>query len=313
MFDHVIQQALIKQVIDDCDYYMVIVAGRYGSIGHDGLSYTEMEYRYALDAGKPIIGFVHKNPGGLAADRSESSDNGKEKLNEFRKLVQKKMCRFWESPADLGSQVSRSLVKLIKSNPGIGWVRGNLVPDESAIEEILGLRRRVEELQQELLAASSHGPEGASGLAQGNDLFNINYTFSASLTGYTSSASEYKDDVNIEWDDIFAALSPLMIDEATEGQLTKALNDLVCLEVFMDLSNSSQFKDHKLMSFRIDRDDFQTIKIQLRALGLIAKSAKNRSVKDTATYWTLTSYGDIMMTRLRAIKKPAISQDNTDV
>jgi hypothetical protein len=223
------------------------------------------------------------------------------------------MCRFWESPADLGSQVSRSLVKLIKSNPGIGWVRGNLVPDESAIEEILGLRRRVEELQQELLAASSHGPEGASGLAQGNDLFNINYTFSASLTGYTSSASEYKDDVNIEWDDIFAALSPLMIDEATEGQLTKALNDLVCLEVFMDLSNSSQFKDHKLMSFRIDRDDFQTIKIQLRALGLIAKSAKNRSVKDTATYWTLTSYGDIIMTRLRAIKKPAISQDNTDV
>ncbi len=307
------QWTLIKQVIDDCDYYMVIVAGRYGSIGHDGLSYTEMEYRYALDTGKPIIGFVHKNPGGLAADRSESSDNGKEKLDEFRKLVQKKMCRFWDSPADLGSQVSRSLVKLIKSNPGVGWVRGNLVPDESAIEEILGLRRRVEELQQELLAASSHGPEGASGLAQGNDVFNINYTFSASLTGYTSAASEYKDDVNVEWDDIFAALSPLMIDEATEGQLTKALNDLVCLEVFVDLTNSSQFKDHKLMSFRIDRDDFQTIKIQLRALGLITKSAKNRSVKDTATYWTLTSYGDTIMTRLRAIKKPAISQDNTDV
>jgi len=307
------QWTLIKQVIDDCDYYMVIVAGRYGSIGRDGLSYTEMEYRYALDTGKPIIGFVHKNPGGLAADRSESSDNGKEKLNEFRKLVQKKMCRFWESPADLGSQVSRSLVKLIKSNPGIGWVRGNLVPDESAIEEILGLRRRVEELQQELLAASSHGPEGASGLAQGNDVFNINYTFSASPTGYTSDASEYEGDVNVEWDDIFAALSPLMIDEATEGQLIKALNDLVCLEVFVDLTNSSQFKDHKLMSFRIDRDDFQTIKIQLRALGLITKSAKNRSVKDTATYWTLAPYGDTIMTRLRAIKKPAISQDNTGV
>lgn len=51
------QWTLIKQVIDDCDYYMVIVAGRYGSIGSDGLSFTEMEYRYALDSGKPIIGF----------------------------------------------------------------------------------------------------------------------------------------------------------------------------------------------------------------------------------------------------------------
>lgn len=307
------QWSLIKQVIDDCDYYMVIVAGRYGSIGPDGLSYTEMEYKYALDTGKPIMGFVHRNPGGLAANRSESSDLGKEKLSEFRSFVQKKMCRFWENPADLGSQVSRSLVKLIKSNPGVGWVRGNLVPDESAIEEILGLRRRIEDLQQELLAANSHGPEGASGLAQGTDAFNINYTFSASFTGFTIDASEYEADVNVEWDEIFGAMSPLMIDEATEGQLTKALNDLVCLEASPSLSSSSKFKDHKLMSFRIDRDDFQTIKIQLRALGLIAKSTRNRSVKDNATYWTLTAYGDTVMTRLRAIKKPEISHDSTGV
>lgn len=307
------QWTLIKQVIDDCDYYMVIVAGRYGSIGPDGLSYTEMEYRYALDTGKPIIGFVHRDPGGLAANRTESSDQGKEKLNEFRNLVQKKMCRFWESPADLGSQVSRSLVKLMRSNPGVGWVRGNLVPDEGAIEEILGLRRRIEELQQELLAASSHGPEGASGLAQGKDVFNINYTFAASPTGYTSDACEYEAEVNVEWDEIFAAMSPLMIDEATEGQLTKALNDLVYLEASEHLTSSNQFKDHKLMSFRISRDDFQTIKIQLRALGLIAKSARNRSVKDTATYWTLTPYGDTVMTRLRAIKKPVASLDSTGV
>jgi predicted MarR family transcription regulator len=58
------------------------------------------------------------------------------------------------------------------------------------------------------------------------------------------------------------------------------------------------------MSFRVDTDDFQTIKIQLRALGLITKSTKSRSVKDTATYWTLTPFGDTVMTRLRAIQKP---------
>src|SRR5687767_10458335 len=45
------QWTLIKKVIDDSDYYIVIVGGRYGSLGPDGLSYTEMEYRYALDQG----------------------------------------------------------------------------------------------------------------------------------------------------------------------------------------------------------------------------------------------------------------------
>jgi hypothetical protein len=153
------QWTLIKQVIDDCDYYMVIVAGRYGSIGPDSLSYTEMEYRYALDTGKPIIGFIHRNPGALGANRCESTEEGKGKLSDFRDFVQKKMCRFWESPADLGSKVSRDLVKLIKNNPGIGWVRGDLVADEIATEEILGLRRRNEELEQELLASRRHGPE----------------------------------------------------------------------------------------------------------------------------------------------------------
>ena len=71
------QWTLIKKVIDDCDYYMVIIAGRYGSIGPDGLSYTEMEYRYALETGKPVLGFVHRDPGALAASRCESSDEGK--------------------------------------------------------------------------------------------------------------------------------------------------------------------------------------------------------------------------------------------
>jgi len=46
------QWTLIKEVIDDCDYYIVIIGGRYGSVGTDGISYTEMEYRYASEIGK---------------------------------------------------------------------------------------------------------------------------------------------------------------------------------------------------------------------------------------------------------------------
>ena len=37
-------------------------------------------------------------------------------------------------------------------------------------------------------------------------------------------------------------------------------------------------------------------------LHIIQKSTKNRSLKDTATYWTLTKYGDDELVKLRAIK-----------
>lgn len=33
------------------------------------------------------------------------------------------------------------------------------------------------------------------------------------------------------------------------------------------------------------------------------ESIKQRSVKDTKTYWTLTRYGDNLMMKLRALKK----------
>ena len=49
--------------------------------------------------------------------------------------------------------------------------------------------------------------------------------------------------------------------------------------------------------------EIQTVKIQLIALGLIAKSQKARSVKDSRTFWALTPYGDQVLTRLRAIRR----------
>src|SRR6185437_2488974 len=53
------QWTLIKRVIDDCDYYLVIIAGRYGSVGRDGKSFTQMEYEYALSRNKPTVAFLH--------------------------------------------------------------------------------------------------------------------------------------------------------------------------------------------------------------------------------------------------------------
>lgn len=55
------QFEFIKSVIDECDYYVLIIAGRYGSIGKGGKSYTEMEYRYALKKRIPIFTFIHND------------------------------------------------------------------------------------------------------------------------------------------------------------------------------------------------------------------------------------------------------------
>lgn len=302
------QWSLIKKVIDDSDYYLVILAGRYGSIGPVGYSYTEMEYRYAVDTGKPIIGFMHKNPGQLPADFCEGTDEGKVKLEEFRKLIRLKPCKFWESPAELGSQVSRSLVKLIKSNPAVGWVRADLLPTESAAEEMLGLRRKIDELQNELQSARPDVPEGTSDLAQGKNIFSLRYSYFGYSSGANASPGEVIGKHELTWNYIFSVLSPLMIHEAPDEALIAELSSTVKSLVFQAMPSDE--RPQRMMSFQVSDADYQTIKIQLRALGYIAKSIKPRSVKDTSTYWTLTPFGDTVMTRLRAQRKPAQEKTN---
>jgi hypothetical protein len=306
------QWSLIKRVIEDCDYYMLILGGRYGSCGPDGISYTEMEYRHAIAIGKPTIAFLHKDPGTIPANKCENTQEGKDKLRAFRSLVENKLCKNWMSAADLGSVVSRSIIQLMKTTPAIGWVRADELPDKNATLELLKLRQRVDELQAELTKSRTTAPKGAEDLAQGDELHTLNYGFSSQASGEYNKSS-WTGTFQATWNDIFAFLAPLMINEASDDELKTALNAFAGNRNRGHLSKDKDLKNCTLSNFSLNRDDFQTIKVQLRALGLITKSEKARSVKDITTYWTLTVYGDEVMTRLRAIKRTIVQEAPPEV
>src|SRR6266852_3705735 len=65
------QFQFIKRVIDDCDYYLLIVGGRYGSTTAEGISYTEKEFDYAISRGLRVIALVHENPDAIPLGKSE--------------------------------------------------------------------------------------------------------------------------------------------------------------------------------------------------------------------------------------------------
>ena len=69
--------------MDKCDYYILIIAGRYGSVAEDGLSYTHKEFRYAVEQGIPVLVMLHGDRGKISADRSEGSEDGKARLEAF--------------------------------------------------------------------------------------------------------------------------------------------------------------------------------------------------------------------------------------
>lgn len=296
------QWSLIKRVIDDSDYYIVIIAGRYGSTNAEGMSYTEMEYRYALESGKPIIAFLHKSPEDIASKYTEKTEKGKERLKAFQELAKRKMVRYWSNASELGSVVSRAIVNLKKQFPAVGWVRADSIADEGSMREILRLRQENEHLQKQLQLSKVSAPEGTEKLAQGEDILEITCTCKAESENY--KAYKIIKSFTTTWNDVFAIISPYMVIECEESTIKKAIVEYGKSILAEDLLADKKVKKYRrYYDFEMDNEEFQNIKIQYKALGLITKSVKQRSVKDTANYWTLTDYGDYTMTQLIAIQR----------
>lgn len=308
------QWTLIKRLIDDCDYYVLIIGNRYGSLNSEGISYTQMEYEYALKTDIPIISFLHKTPEDISVGKSDTEQNLVAKLKEFRKLAEKKMCKYWQNHSDLGSQVSRSLVKLIKDKPRTGWVKGSFVPTEDTNKEILDLKRQIDNLNSQLTQYRNQISADTDNLASGENTVEIIYQIN--LTNKDRSRTDawlnfdqetYKTEsfnIEVTWDQIFKIISPCMIDEANEETLQTYLTDYLREKNKDNEGTSISNSTHKfVIGSYIESNSFHKIIVQFKALGYIQKSVKKRSIKDTGTYWQLSVLGDNIMTKLIAIKK----------
>lgn len=120
----------IKDAIRECDFYVLIVAGRYGSsLDENGVSLTEIEFDYAQRLGIPTNIYLYDGPP-LPSDKIEDTDDGKKRLKNF---IQKlKATEFgyntWTNKDNLASVVKDGIEDLKKSAKAIGWVRANAIP-----------------------------------------------------------------------------------------------------------------------------------------------------------------------------------------
>jgi hypothetical protein len=122
---------LIKEFIDNCDIYVVIIAGAYGSLNVDGISYTEAEFDYALSRGKRVLAFLHEDIATLPASKSESDPARQELLKAFRDKASTGRNRLtWSNKDNLAREVLRSLdAETSERGDGLsGWIRSDSLP-----------------------------------------------------------------------------------------------------------------------------------------------------------------------------------------
>lgn len=144
------QWEIIKETIDSSDYYVLIIANRYGTIieeGSDkGISYTEKEYRYAKSKNIPILAFVIDESVSRLESQRETKAKAQKKLREFIKEVgTKRMIEWWTTTEDLATKVMNSLNKQIARGKRPGWVRATDYISENELDK---LEKEVQDLQK---------------------------------------------------------------------------------------------------------------------------------------------------------------------
>lgn len=281
------QWTFIKNLIDACDYYVVIIGGRYGSEDPEGKSYTEKEYEYALSKGIPTIGFIRHDRNSLPTEKKEGEQDKIQKLEAFVTLVRSKLCKDWSNAYELGAVVSRSLTQLMKSNPRTGWVRADKVGSEELLEEINNLRKENQKSQEQIAIL-----ERAASI----NIDTKNIAFEEELEVYGTygrydSISHWK--LKTTWKEVFILISPYLLQWYNEATIKSQIA-------------SSLLKTKKGGTFyngEVDSDILQSIKVQFLALGLIQVNTLTTVGGGTGFFWGLTTKGKQTMLNERSIKK----------
>jgi hypothetical protein len=134
---------IITDTIDLCDYYVLIIAGLYGSVDDEtAKSWTQREYEYALEKEVPVLAFI-RDDNHILKTLTEPDPVKAKKLSDFITHVQDKCYRErWTTVEDLRGRVAVALLKQIdrdarngRQRPG--WYRGDNLPVRGEVGEEL--------------------------------------------------------------------------------------------------------------------------------------------------------------------------------
>lgn len=285
------QFEFIKHVIDDCDYYLLIIGGRYGSVSPEGVSYTEMEYDYAVQRGMKVIALLHKQPDEIPAKKTDQNSALASRLNDFRTKVQtNRLVKFWKNADELPGLVALSLQKTIRAYPSAGWVRGGTTATIEILEELNNARKQIEELRAQLAQSTSTDNLIIADIAGLDEILYLEGTYAPSLVDESRGWS-----ASLEFGEIFSLIAPHLLAHPYDQNVKSSLAEAILSRLGI-----------KNMRHSIKDNIYQVIKIQLRSLGLINLDQVRHEKGGTMLFWSLTKKGEAVMAELVTIRKQTI-------
>lgn len=265
---------IIKQVIDLCDYYILIIGERYGSINpKTHKSYTEMEFDYAVDKGIPVLVFVKDIDVGSIDTQEDTIAKGK--LEAFKKrALTGRMGGMWNTLGDLSGKVAISIMNARAKYSRPGWVRDARFNPVELTKQIDDLQRKIVQLTEEnnkLKSSQIMVKDMSLQLAQ----YKVKLHFTESQFVYTLDTLPPNEiDIEVDLETLFKFVSVRLSGRKTDKEFIDAI---------------SAYKP----GYYVDTQQALIVKSQFLALDLIKEEVEKKEV-----YIILTSLGKKEMLKL---------------
>jgi hypothetical protein len=279
------QWGIIKKQIDQSDYYVVIVAHRYGTTDSSGLSYTEKEYDYAASIGVPVLGFIIDDETSWPKSKSDLAEDLVFRLNEFKSKIKLKPISFWKSKDDLYGRCSIALMKAFSAYPREGWVRASLAGNAGIANEVVrlsaenaDLRNRVDEYERIE--------------SKKNDLDKLIATLKSNkrkLSYFKKNGEDWENGPELTLYQIFESVAPELQVEKETNLLARYFAQILCKVPGKELR----------VKWPSPRNMISSVLADLSALGCVAPSEKEKPITDTNEYWSLTDFGRELFGHMR--------------
>jgi hypothetical protein len=280
----------IKTIIDESDYYVLVLAGRYGSLAADGKSYTEKEYEYAKEKGIPVLVFVKEDIDNIPAKQADNNPELKEKLIAFRNnAMTNRLAKFWNEKMELKYHVNDSLSKAFKLTPRTGWVKADDIVDTKTLKVLEEVRSENASLRKEnsVLKEQLVQKKVIEDIADLDDITTINYSYN---NGFRSQT--YSNSLEISWKKLFGLIASDFITSSNTSNAKSIISRSI-----------KQYINHNGLSFEINHYDFNTIKIQFDTLGLIKSFNAKATNGAYIEFMQITDKGKNLLREIRVVRK----------
>lgn len=249
---------VVRETIDKCDIFVLMVGDSYGSLSDSGESYIHREAVYAKSKQKKVIALL-KN-----TQLKGLTDTSVQRLKSLHRLMMSGTFKYWSTKEDillLARQVLRDHLK-----------------------------------PQFKLGASNDAENDAKHLQQAitDTLFKMDtypLRFSAKVFAH-GNCHDVELTIDISWEHAFLSIGSMMTAPVTEDKMRTSL------QAFIEDEYQAKFLDiipdgHAVDDVKCNEIEFQRLKAYLKGAGVIENVASQQS--GLRNYWQLTQAGELRL------------------